>query len=135
MTATTLKPQAMNATTRLASKILYSTRDMTAASGNVSYTGVGFAPTSIIAFSGVTSTPGFAVSMADSSKTVHSLANDNTAFDSRIGLNLFCLTYIQGGASYQYATIVSYDADGFTLAWTKSGTPTGTISLMFLCFQ
>jgi hypothetical protein len=34
------------------------------------------------------------------------------------------------------AVIASYDADGFTLTWTKtSGSPTGTAGLMFLCYK
>lgn len=119
----------------LSSKIIAATRDMTAATGNVSYTGAGFVPTAIIAYHGVNVTRGFGVSIADSAKTVSSLATDNTAWNTRVGTNLFLLTYNPSASDFQYATIVSYDADGFTLAWTKSGSPTGTMSIFFLCFR
>jgi hypothetical protein len=29
--------------------------------------------------------------------------------------------------------VSSWDSDGFTIMWTKSGTPTGTLTVNFLC--
>ena len=44
--------------------------------------------------------------------------------------------YIQTAATtYQGASITSWDADGFTLSWTKTSTPTGTAGLIFMCFR
>jgi hypothetical protein len=36
---------------------------------------------------------------------------------------------------YQQATISSIDSDGFTLSWTKVGSPTGTLNLNILAFK
>ena len=35
----------------------------------------------------------------------------------------------------QTATLSSFDTDGFTLAWTKNGAPTGTVVYYALCFR
>lgn len=133
MTATTLKPQAMNATKRLASKIININRDATAASGDVSYTGVGFMPTAMVITYGISSTYNFGMGMVDSAKTVNTSSNDATAFNIRHNPGYLVTAYPSGGS--QFAILKTWDADGFTLTWTKSGSPTGTIALFCLCFQ
>lgn len=122
----------------LSSKIISITRDMTVASGNVSYTGVGFTPTALVAITGFTAAGGtvFAVGMADSAKTCVNLDKDSTNYvadPAANGSNI--LTIVPSGGNYVIASVNSYDADGFTLAWTKSGSPTGTIYINILCFR
>lgn len=135
MAATTLKPQAMNATTRLASKVLASTRDMTAASGDVAYTGVGFTPTSIMAIAAIaTGSTVASWGFADSAKTAKAINTYVTATFDAEGSYLILL-FQTNTSTFQYATVKSFDADGFTLTWTKAGSPTGTAVLQFLCFQ
>lgn len=118
--------------TRLKSKIITATRDLVAASGDVSYTGVGFTPTGIHSI-GTVGTFALSVGFADSSKTAHNIISPaiNT-FEISPSL---ILLYILNANNYQYAIIKTYDADGFTLTWTKGGSPTGTAQLRFLCFR
>jgi len=116
----------------LNSKIITGTRDMTAATADVAYTDVGFTPTSIIAIGAIDSSLSFAIGFSDSTKA---------------GRNLFQYAanqlYNTGGlieiavssGNVQAAVIKTYDADGFTVTWTKSGSPTGTAILNFLCFR
>ena len=113
----------------LQTKLITSTRDLTAASGNVSYTGVGFTPTAIHNISYVTASLG-SLGYADSARA-----------DTGIKLNVTA-TYESGfiylettSNNYQTATIASYDSDGFTLTWTKVNSPTGTLQLSFLCMR
>jgi hypothetical protein len=96
------------------------TRVLSAASGNVAYTGVGFRPTSIEFTASVDSAPEFCQGTVN-------------------GAGARCITSDAAGLKYnsshavriirdaagreQAATLVSFDADGFTLAWTKTGTP------------
>ena len=118
---------------RLNSKIISGTKNMAAGNGNVSYTGVGFRPTSIIA-----------MSIINGSATITILLGfaDSTKTSNGIGLNTVSW-YLQdtlvGGWSSQTdsdkATVASFDADGFTLTWTATGSPTGTLSMCFLCFR
>lgn len=134
MVATTLKNQAMNAETRLASKVITATRDMTAATGNVAYTGVGFTPTSIIAFATIDGTV-YPISwgFSDSALTEKSLARNNDTFWYG---SLNALVYaVQAAGANQTCVVASYDTDGFTLTWTKANSPTGTLNIIFLCFR
>jgi hypothetical protein len=45
------------------------------------------------------------------------------------------LIYQTDNSNYQYATVKSWDADGFTLSWVKQSSPAGTATLTFLCFR
>lgn len=133
MTATTLKPQAMDAATRLVSKIISTTRDMTAASGDVSYTGVGFTPTALICLSNVDAgTNTHSIGVADSALAeahLGRLANGNNYTEALL------LTAETSSNNYQTAVVKTFDADGFTLTWAKTNSPTGTLKLTFLCFR
>ena len=112
-------------------------RDMTLATGNVAYTGVGFLPKAILFFSNVNGT-----ARASWGYTTSATAGDNSCiFDDNgdaAGTYAIAVTnciYLEtGGANNQKAVLVSFDSDGFTLAWTKTGVPTGTGTAMFLAF-
>ena len=133
MTATTLRNQAMNSETRLASKLIQITRDLTAAGAptDVAYTGVGFTPTSIICNYGVDSSIHVGNSLVDSSKTGKTIWGDAPNFYYQAH---FIFSSSSGG-NYQIADIKSFDTDGFTLTWTKTGSPTGTLLINCLCFR
>lgn len=122
-----------NTASGLSSKVITGDRDMTAASGDVAYTGVGFVPTSIIAISAVSGGITANISVGDSAKTVsgiYTIGSDNTK-NRFAGL----VTLATSGGNQQIATIKTYDADGFTLTWAKTGSPTGTAYITFLCFK
>jgi hypothetical protein len=120
--------------TRLKSKIITATRDLTAASGDVSYTGLDFTPTSIQCICSITGNFTFSMGFADSGKassvifpTAAGVMNENS---NRL------IDVISGPGAEQYAVVKTFDANvGFTLTWTKGGSPTGTLNLKFLCFR
>ena len=43
--------------------------------------------------------------------------------------------YITDGTNTSYATLTSLDSDGFTLAWAKSSSPTGTTTIVYIAFR
>lgn len=132
MTQTTLKPQGMDTTTRLASKAIEINRNMTTASGDVAYTGVGFTPTSILMIGFIEATSTFSIGIVDSSKVTASIFPHSSANMGGANNKL----YLQVNANdYQGANVKTFDADGFTLTWTKTGSPTGTATLYILCFR
>lgn len=127
-------PKAMadaGVNTRLASKIKLATRDMTAAGGDVSYTGIGFKPTAILAMGVINSTTVMSLGYIDSAGNDNGISILSNQYQNN---SQFLLFYIDG-SNYQFAVVKSYDADGFTLTWTKAGSPTGTVNLTFLCFR
>ena len=124
----------------LTSKIITSTRDMTAASGDVAYTGVGFTPTVIIAFTHIiTTTVFFSYGFCDSALNqayIHDHGAVTCSEDAIYNIIGQSNTNSKPSQQGQLAKVKSFDADGFTLTWTKNTTPgAGTINLFFLCLK
>lgn len=112
----------------LSSKVIVSTRDMTAATGAVSYTGAGFTPTACIAWGSIAGqVDSISWGFADSAKTASRIEREAGAF--YVGAQLF---YIVPSGGNQQATVSTWDSDGVTLSWTKVSTPTGTADIVFL---
>ncbi|MCK9461635.1 MAG: hypothetical protein M0R80_18555 [Proteobacteria bacterium] len=120
-------------TARLNSKVITATRDGAGATASVAYTGVGFRPTSILCLANVDASLYGSEGYADSTKAatcVYRSAANVTNQGGNIALYSNQSSWAQG------AVVASYDADGFTLTWTKVGSPTaGTIKLVFICFR
>lgn len=125
----------------LTSKIITATRDMAAASGDVSYTGVGFQPTALVCLATHTSTTAEdgsgSVGFSDNAKNDGVIARYLQAEGGSQWITSAILVCIFSTYNrYQIATLKSYDADGFTLTWTKSAvSPAGTGYLTFLCLK
>lgn len=118
----------------LKSKLLTITRDLSLANGSVAYTGMGFQPTSCVANAQITTsatqyTTHFG--MSDSARTISSTAFFGGTLVSPNFLVLFDTTATNG----QVASIASYDSDGLTLTWTKTGAPTGTATANLVCYR
>lgn len=107
-------------------KTIQITRDATAASGNVSYTGVGFTP-KLLHFTWARSgnTAGHGIGFS-SGTTGYSIASDGSVW---LATSYAIDFLISSGVTEQQATVASMDADGFTLSWVKVGSPTGTITI------
>lgn len=110
-------------------KIISATRDLEAVSGAVAYTGVGFKPTALIIFACVFYSDAWCITTMVGSGTIglhgYTINEHQTSTKG--------VLYTAGGRSYrQEYTIQSFDSDGFTIDWTKIGTPTGIADLR--CF-
>ncbi len=119
-------------------KIITATRDMTTASNDVAYSGVGFVPKAIIVFAcGETLTAaswGFLDGTRNQAIADYSAAGAGANVWTSGGAYGIILVTTAGGIN-QLASLKSFDADGFTLTWTKAGTPTGTAYMRFMCFR
>jgi len=117
------------------SKALSASRDMTAASGAVSYASVGFQPTAYRIHARHSNLLDWSDSHLDSGGVGAGvgLYNGGTVlgvFDATI------IIYLQtAGSVLQRAGHTSFDADGITLTYTKVGSPTGTGTLIFMFFK
>jgi hypothetical protein len=97
------------------------TRVLSTASGNVAYTGIGFKPRVLIQLGGL-SGGGVGVGLGD-------IAKQAAITDG--GYMVPSFIYIENSGA-QRADIISFEADGFTLAWVKIGSPTATITIYFI---
>lgn len=109
------------------------TRDLAAVSGDVAYTGIGFKPSLIVA----RATPpdgGFNISLGEYT-TVGGHQNMNTyAAGTWESTTSYFIALIASIGNTQTAIVKSFDADGFTLTWTKAGSPTGTANVHVVCY-
>lgn len=111
------------------------TRDMTAASGNVAYTGVGFKPKAIVSTGGTNATENFMMAGFDDGTTRGAVAS-NPGGAGTCQLNLSGIFIPSAAATSQTAVVASFDSDGFTLTWTKTGSPSaGTATVYFLALR
>ncbi len=118
---------------KLNSKVVTSTRDMSAASGDVSYTGAGFQPTAVIIRANINSTRITSTAYVDSGKVAAILLTNYDATDNNDHSSTWAVYIVssEGAGHIQYASVKSYDADGITLTWVKGLDPTLTIQLHF----
>jgi len=121
------------AETARTNKLDNETRDFTAASGDVSYTGYGFQPTSLIVIAyGIDNS--ISVGLGDVNLSEACIyIDDNSGAYTHGGTSQIIHMLLSGGATGQTAVLKTLDADGFTLTWTEVGTPgAGTISFAVL---
>jgi hypothetical protein len=108
------------------------TRDITTASGTQVVTGVGFTPTKVNFKMVLSSGAGPNMSIGDDVSS-----SRNCLFDSGSGnyscSNSFSIySYGAAGANLYQGLITAFSGDGFTITWTKTGTPTGTITIFYM---
>jgi len=112
-------------------KIGYFTYDLSTASGTQAITGVGFKPSHIIFIGGT----------GDANQTTIGIDNGTTKlchylYTGSFYVNTnFSIASTPGASDYQTGLITTLGSDGFTLTWTKTGSPTGTLSLNYLAFR
>ena len=116
-------------------------RAMTAASGDVSYTGYGFKPSVLFLLAGKGSTKiwsiGIACTTAGGIGTIVLAGQGGINADQIYNTSGYLCTLWESDVKYQLATVKSMDADGFTLTWTRSGTEPATLdaNLLFLALR
>jgi hypothetical protein len=104
--------------------------DATGAPTDVSYTGVGFKPSVIVFLSSLGSTSiSVGLDNATSKYVIHVYGS------SVLGANAYSIDLIEDGTKIQQALVKTMDTDGFTLTWTKTGSPSsanGTVYYLAL---
>ena len=108
------------------------TRDMTAGSGDVAYTTVGFKPAAAV-FIFEHDTYGFGVGLDDGTRRSVVLVYNTSAPGATTN---YCMHMLDStGLKTQSAIVKTWDADGFTLTWTKANDPTGTLNCAAILFR
>lgn len=111
-------------------------RDTSTASGSVAYTGVGFKPKAIHVFGGVVGTTKYTMNGFSDGTTQRGMA-DNGPVSAGTYDDTGALIYIinSSGGNFTAGTLTSFDADGFTVSWAKTGSPTGTAVIYYLAMR
>ncbi len=114
------------------STIISFTRNTSVATGDVAYTGAGFIPTAIIFIAAVGANLYASIGFADDAIGETCINTDQTSGNWAIGAYAI---YYSNGADVHSAVVKTLDADGFTLTWTKTNTPTATLTCRALCMR
>ena len=107
-------------------------RDLTLGSNSVAYTGIGFKPSAIIFLGSLPATKLNYTGFYDGT-TNRGVATDGTTGNT--GPENAALLLETSTGNYQLAVVASLDSDGFTLTWTKIGSPGGVAYFQYLAIK
>lgn len=105
------------------------TRDLTTASGGVTVTGLGFKPRVIRFYAVVDTTLTWSIGSGAIG------ANSCIYSSATVGQNAgghFAIVGLTTATTYQSAVVSATGTDGFTLTWTKTSTPTGSMNIYYI---
>jgi hypothetical protein len=108
-------------------KVGVTTYDLSTASGSVTITGVGFTPKSVDFIVNVDGSARSSTGFSDG--TTHRCMNSNNAATWSASASAWRI--YTDGLNFVDATVSAFGADGFTMAITKTGTPTGTAQISY----
>lgn len=107
----------------------------TTTTGSVSVTGVGFKPRAIIALAGINGVAGASVGFYDSSSYGNLQDGHVDTASTWLMGTAELLTITPSAATNSKITIASFDTDGFTYTKAKTGSPSGTAIVVFMCIR
>jgi hypothetical protein len=111
------------------------TRDLTTASGSQSVTGVGFKPSAVIFWAHVSGETKGSLGFTDGT-TSDCFYNYAAVSAGAWAISAGNILHPIGDLSnLQNGALSSLDADGFTISWTKTGSPTGSLVVSYLAFR
>ena len=104
----------------------YFAKTTTTASGDQSFTGVGFTPKMIVFFMSDTGCISQGMDSITQQHCSYARTGGAVGYD-----NSNSIFYYNGTDSYK-GKIKSFDADGFTISWVRTNSPAATINVMYL---
>jgi len=107
-------------------------RNETTASGTQAVTGTGFTPRFVFFFGANPTSQRHFFGMSDGTSQVSIYTFDSTQYMNH---TVAACIRTNEATNYNTATLTSFDANGFTLTWVKTGSPTGTMRFMWLAIQ
>lgn len=110
-------------------------RDISLASGTQVVGGVGFRPSMVIFFVNQPGTSKASWGLDDGSNPQAIYDTNATGADEYEAAGTYAIRVIQGGGNSYFGNVSTFDADGFTIAWTKSASPSGSIQVKFVAFK
>lgn len=110
-------------------KLVSTTRDISLTT-QWAVTGVGFTPKEVTCFWAVDTGGQLGIGHADSAKSGGAIGCVTTNDTSKIGAGI--AVFATSNTVYNLMTVTSYDADGATFDFAKTGSPTGTATVYFL---
>lgn len=112
-------------------KIITFTRDISTVSGTQDITGVGFTPRFARFSMATTDNTSGRASWGEDDGTLRECVYGNAGGGGSFGRSsTYSIGAINGGAPVYEGYVSAWGADGCTITWTKTGSPTGTLSII-----
>jgi hypothetical protein len=115
------------------------TRDISTASGTQAVTGVGFKPKAVVFLGAISGTVSFTSGLDDGTNVGCIVQNQPAGVANFHADTTFSIAGVPAGGSglsqASTAKITTLGSDGFTLTWTKAGSPTGTLTVIYMAFR
>lgn len=108
------------------------TRDLTAVTGTVNITGLGFTPTAVFIMGGLSASTEIGFGMDNGTTRINVYNNSAVSATTWGVVTTAVISVVESGSNYQIATISALASGQFTVSWTKTGTPTGTATFGYL---
>ena len=110
------------------------TYDVSTASGTQAVTGVGFSPKAVVFLAGINGTSAMSAGIDDGS-TAFVIIDDNVDAAGTYAVNSQSIGIATTAGGNAQGKITTLGADGFTITWTKTGSPTGTATIGYLALR
>ena len=115
----------------------YFSKNLNDATGTTAYTGVGFKPTCILFFAGG-SNPGAGYGswgFVDSALTDRCLMDYNNVSSDSYDVHTYVIWQSSSHPNRYKGNVTVFGDDGFSIAWTKDNTMSGTITVNYLALK
>ena len=114
-------------------KVGQNTRDSSLATGTQAVTGTGFKPSSVLFFSSFADSDNAGWGLDDgSNRKLVQMVGNFSGFRSSAGASISATI---DNSNFQLGSIQSFDSNGFTISWVKTGLPTGTVTFSWIAFR
>jgi hypothetical protein len=111
-------------------------RDVSLAGSNQAVTGLGFKPKAVILLANIAATARASIGFTHDPSVANSIYNNHGQTADTWNTDTGNLVHLkQSGTDFATAFLASLDSDGFTVTWTKTGSPTGTATVSYLAFR
>jgi hypothetical protein len=128
-------PDNTTQTTATQYKVGAFTRDLTLAAGTQAVTGVGFSPQAIFFMASVGGVPGRTSWGITDRTTARAMFDHHPTYADSFNLSTIPIYLTESPNVDSYGQISSFDSDGFTISWTKIGSPSGTATIFYFAFK
>ena len=111
------------------------TRDISIASGTQQITGVGFKPSLVAFFANVSGNAATSIGATDGVTKAAVYNRHNVVANTWYSVIGYFTSLAMTGSDEYDASAITLDADGFTITWTRTGSPTGTATGIYLVWR
>lgn len=112
----------------------FTTYDLSTASGTQAITGVGFKPKAVIFLAVINNTTQWSLGF-DDGNTSRGIGGIGSGTNIQDNNGSDALHIRVDGSNHQSGYITTFGSDGFTITWTRIGSPTGTVQIKYLAFR